>query len=104
MFPAQKIGRSIPDPDRVLGIEPCSPGGELETRRIDLLILGVRVGPYDQDPPDDGSTEGVENLAEEEGIRIIAAVRERRFVPLAFYTGLNYNVRAMESPVAVRLP
>ena len=72
---------------------------ELESRRIDLLILDVRVGPYDQDPPDDGNTEDAENLAEEEGIRIIAAVRERRFVPVVFYTGLDYKVRAMESPV-----
>ena len=73
--------------------------GELETRRIDLLILDVRVGPYDQERPDDGNTEGAENLVEEEGIRIIAAVRARRFVPVVFYTGLDYKVRAMESPV-----
>ena len=73
--------------------------GELESRRIDLLILDVRVGPYGEEPPDDGNTEDAENLAEEEGIRIIAAVRERRFVPVVFYTGLDYKVRAMESPV-----
>ena len=104
MFPAQKTGGSFPDPDRVLGIEPCSPGGELETPTIGLLILDVGVGPYDQEPPDDGNTEGAENLAEDDGIRIIAAVRKRRFVPVVFYTGLVYKVRGMESPVALRLP
>ena len=64
--------------------------GELESRRIDLLILDVRVGPYGQEPPD---------FVEEEGVRIINAVRERRFVPVVFYTGLDYKVRSMESPV-----
>ena len=68
--------------------------GELESRRIDLLILDVRVGPHDQNPPEDA-----DNLVEEEGVRIINAVRERRFVPVVFYTGLDYKVRAMESPV-----
>ena len=72
---------------------------ELETRRIDLLILDVRVGPYDQEHQDDGNTKDAENSVEEEGIRIIAAVRARRFVPVVFYTGLDYKVRAMESPV-----
>lgn len=67
---------------------------------IDLLILNARVGPYDQDPPDDGSIEDVENLAEEEGIRTIAAVHERRFVPVVFHMGLVRKVGAMESPVA----
>lgn len=72
---------------------------ELESRRIDLLILDVRVGPYDQELPEDGTTEDAGNPTEEEGVRIINAVRERRFVPVVFYTGLDYKVRAMESPV-----
>ena len=68
--------------------------GELESRRIDLLILDVRVGSHDPDPSEDAG-----NLVEEEGVRIINAVRERRFVPVVFYTGLAYKVREMESPV-----
>ena len=67
---------------------------ELESRRIDLLILDVRVGPHDHDSPEDAG-----NVEEEEGVRIIEAVRERRFVPVVFYTGLDYKVRDMESPV-----
>ena len=96
-------GEVIVGSDDVLRVQAISDFNsalsELETRRIDLLILDVRVGPHDQEPPDDENTEGSEDLAEEEGIRIIAAVRERRFVPVVFYTGLDYKVRAMESPV-----
>ncbi len=91
-------GEMVGGSDEVLRVRAISDFdsalSELESRRIDLLILDVRVGPHDQNSP-----EGAGNVVEEEGVRIIEAVRERRFVPVVFYTGLDYKVRAMESPV-----
>ncbi len=96
-------GEVVSGSDDVLRVQAISDFdsalGELESRRIDLLILDVRVGPYDQEPTEDGRTADTGNTMEEAGVRIINAVRERRFVPVVFYTGLDYKVRDMESPV-----
>ncbi len=71
---------------------------ELESRRIDVLILDVRVGPYDEYTEEDTKPEDEAGLVEE-GVRVLNAVRQRRFVPIVFYTGLDYKVRDLESPV-----
>jgi CheY-like chemotaxis protein len=60
--------------------------GVLETHRIDLLILDVRLG----------SQEGTQE--EEAGTAILAAVREKRFVPVVFYTALPNLVRHLATP------
>jgi len=60
---------------------------ELEARRFDLLILDVRLGPYD------------EVREEEAGITTLEAIRQRRFVPVVFYTGLPRLVQALETPL-----
>lgn len=64
--------------------------GELETRRCDLIILDVRLGGHDPEdaPPD-----------EEEGLRTLAAIRSRRFVPIVFWTGLPGKVGHLAGPV-----
>lgn len=94
-------GEAVDDSDELLQVQAISDFNnalnELESRRIDLLILDVRVGPYDQDAA--GETKLEEEASLEEGIKILDAVRERRFVPVVFYTGLAYKVRPLESPV-----
>ena len=86
-------GEVVGSSDNVLRVQAISDFdsalSELESRRIDLLILDVRMGPHDQDSLE----------VDEEGVRIIEAVRERRFVPIVFYTGLPEKVRGMESQV-----
>jgi len=96
-------GQVVGNSDDVLRVQTISDFdsalSEMEARRIDLLILDVRLGPHDQDQLQGGMTKDVANIAEEAGIRIIEAVRVRRFVPVVFYTGLDYKVRDMKSPV-----
>jgi CheY-like chemotaxis protein len=55
----------------------------LERQRFDLLILDVRLGGHENDDaaPD-----------EEEGIRTLAAIKARRFLPIIFWTGLPRKV------------
>lgn len=60
---------------------------ELEARRFDLLILDVRRGPHEQE------------LAEEAGIMTLETIRQRRFVPIVFYSGLPNLVRHLETPL-----
>lgn len=60
----------------------------LETRRFDLLILDLRLGPHD------------ETREEEAGARILQAIQQRRFVPVIFfYTALPHLVRDLETPL-----
>jgi len=58
---------------------------ELEARRFDLLILDVRLGPHD------------EVREEEAGITTLGAIRQRRFIPVVFYTALPNLVRGLET-------
>jgi CheY-like chemotaxis protein len=62
----------------------------LEERRVDLLILDVRLGGHGQQDvaPD-----------EEEGIRTLRQIRERRFVPVIFWTNLPGKVEDLEGPL-----
>jgi CheY-like chemotaxis protein len=60
---------------------------ELEARRYDLVILDVRVGRHDVVVPD------------EAGILALQAIKQRRFVPLIFYTGLPHLVQGLISPL-----
>ena len=95
-------GETIGDSDGVLKVQAISDFNsaliELESRRIDVLILDVRVGPYDEDTTEETKPEDESGLVEE-GVRVLDAVRQRRFVPVVFYTGLDYKVRDLESPV-----
>ncbi len=57
----------------------------LQTQRFDLVILDVRLG-----------------MSEEEadaGVRLLGAIRERRFLPVIFYTGLPRIVAAAATPL-----
>jgi CheY-like chemotaxis protein len=62
----------------------------LEAERFDLVILDVRLGSQDE--------EGI-SVEEEAGVKTLAAIRERRFVPVVFWTGLPGNVSHLESPL-----
>lgn len=58
----------------------------LETQRFDLVILDVRLGSHDEAAKQ-----------EEAGTRTLEAIRQRRFVPIVFYTGLPHLVRHLET-------
>lgn len=60
---------------------------EMNAHRYDFVVLDVRKGPHDQD------------LAEEVGITTLEAIRQRRFVPVVFYSGLPHLVRHLETPL-----
>ena len=60
---------------------------ELEVHRFDLLILDVRLGPHSITPD------------EEAGITTLQAIRQRRFIPVVFYTGLPHLVRDLVTPL-----
>jgi CheY-like chemotaxis protein len=53
---------------------------ELEVQRFDLLILDIRLGPHRSTPN------------EEAGITTLQAMRQRRFIPVVFYTGLPHPI------------
>jgi CheY-like chemotaxis protein len=83
-------GKVIPPDDR-LRVETLNDFGaalnELEVRRFDLLILDVRLGSH-SDMPD-----------EEAGHTTLQAIRQRRFIPVVFYTGLPNLVRHLATPL-----
>ena len=60
---------------------------DLEVHRFDVLILDVRLGPHSITPD------------EEAGIATLEAIRQRRFIPVVFYTGLPHLVRHLETPL-----
>lgn len=62
----------------------------LETHRIDLVVLDVRLGGYE---PHDESPD------EEAGVRTLEEIRSRRFVPVIFWTGLPERARHLEDPL-----
>ena len=64
--------------------------GKLEERHIDLLVLDVRLQLNRQTTPAE---------QEEAGERILREVRQQRFVPVIFYTGLPNLVRHLTSPL-----
>ncbi len=59
----------------------------LQAHLFDLLILDVRLGSYGGERED------------EAGVTTLQAVRERRFIPVVFYTGLPNAVRDLETPL-----
>jgi CheY-like chemotaxis protein len=63
---------------------------ELEARRFDLMILDVRLGLQ---------TDEEVAPEEEEGVRTLAAIRERRFLPVVFWTALPAKVEHLAGPV-----
>jgi CheY-like chemotaxis protein len=64
--------------------------GYLETHRVDLVILDVRLGGYE--PPDTAPED-------EQGVRTLGEIRARRFVPIVFWTGLPEQARHLEDPL-----
>ena len=84
-------GETIAAPDDRLRVETLTDFAaalnELEVRRFDLLILDVRLGPRD------------EVLEKEAGITTLEAIRQRRFVPVVFYTALPRLVEGLETPL-----
>ena len=83
-------GETIPPDDR-LQVKTLNDFGdalnELETYRFDLLILDVRLGPHSITPD------------EEAGTTTLQAIRQRRFIPVIFYTGLPNLVRHLVTPL-----
>jgi len=55
----------------------------IESTRVDLLVLDVRVGTGHQQP----------------GIEVLEQVKKRRFLPVVFYTAIPGSVRDVASPV-----
>jgi CheY-like chemotaxis protein len=72
---------SVSDFDQALAV--------LEAERFDLVILDVR----------HGSTEAEIAVEEEAGVKTLADIRERRFVPVIFWTGLPKAVADLSSPL-----
>jgi CheY-like chemotaxis protein len=83
-------GEIIP-PDDSLQVKTLNDFGdalnELEVHRFALLILDVRLGPHSITPD------------EEAGITTLQAIRQRRFIPIVFYTGLPHLVRHLVTPL-----
>ncbi len=63
--------------------------GALESQCFDLIILDVRLGAHDRTLA----------LEEEAGISTLEAIRQRRFVPVVFYTGLPRLVEHLMTPL-----
>ncbi len=63
--------------------------GELAGRRVDLVILDIRL---------DGAHTDVDA-----GIRTLEAIRARRFVPIIFYTNLPEHARDLEAPPLIQI-
>lgn len=86
-------GEDIPGWGRpqVTGIQSFGDAlSELEARRFDLMILDVRLGGHEeQDVPPD----------QEEGARTLEQIKERRFLPVIFWTGLPAKVEHLASPL-----
>lgn len=62
----------------------------LETSRFDLMILDVRLGGHeDQEVAPE----------EEEGVRTLAQIKVRRFLPIVFWTGLPSKVEHLSGPL-----
>ena len=58
----------------------------LEKGRFDIIILDVRL-------------ESNEPQAEEAGIDTLEAIKQKRFIPIVFYTGVAHLVRSLETPL-----
>lgn len=61
---------------------------DLAERRIDLVILDVRLGPVDLDPEPD---------LDEAGEQVLNKIKEEKFVPVVFFTALPNRVKHLES-------
>jgi len=86
-------GEEIPGWGRpqVTGIQSFGDAlSELEARRFDLMILDVRLGGHEEQevPPE-----------QEEGARTLEQIKQRRFLPVIFWTGLPGKVEHLASPL-----
>ena len=63
----------------------------LESHRVDFVILDVRGNdiPLEQDI----------DVNDESGIKTLNQIKNRRFVPVIFYTGLAHKVKDLETPL-----
>ncbi|MCJ7575778.1 MAG: hypothetical protein MUO80_03730 [Dehalococcoidia bacterium] len=59
----------------------------LAAEQYDLLILDVRLGPHKDE------------REEEEGRKTLLVIKEKRFLPIIFYTALPNKVRDLETPL-----
>ena len=59
--------------------------GQLEANRYDMLILDVREGDYDLSPET------------EAGTTLFTKIKQKRFLPIIFYTGLPNLVSSIEN-------
>lgn len=84
-------GQVVTDPDGKLKVDTEVDFDEglhkLESTRYDLVILDVRLGPRE------------EEREEEAGITTLESIKDRRFVPVIFYTALPKKVRDLETPL-----
>lgn len=62
----------------------------LDERRFDMVILDVRLGDHDQTQL---------SVPDEAGITTLEQIRQRRFVPVIFWTGLPTIVEHLEGPL-----
>lgn len=62
----------------------------LEAHRFDLMILDVRLGGHGEADPPPG---------EEEGVQTLEQIKNRRFLPVIFWTGLPGQVGELASPL-----
>ncbi|MGA9097959.1 MAG: response regulator [Methanotrichaceae archaeon] len=84
-------GEVIGDPERTLRVKTCTDFNKaleiLETHRFDLIILDVRLGDH-----------SVVDVEDEAGIQALDAIKQRRFMPVIFYTNLPKHVQHLETP------
>jgi len=83
-------GECITDDDASVQVTTLSDFNDalyiLENHHFDILILDVRL--ESNDPQD-----------EEAGIYTLEAIKQKRFIPIVFYTGVAHLVRSLETPL-----
>jgi len=84
-------GKVVVEPDGVLEVHTEVDFDkalvELESSHYDVVVLDVRLGSHE------GERE------EEAGEKTLASIKERRFLPVIFYTALPNRVKHLESPL-----
>lgn len=63
----------------------------LESRRYDAVILDVRQGDYEKEPEEDA------------GVQLLEAIKNARFLPIIFFTGLPNLVQHLANPPFIQV-